>query len=69
MLLLTRRPNESVYLTDTRTGEEIAQVKIISVDGRVVRIGFDCPSSISIVRDDAKPLQENSNERDINGNI
>jgi sRNA-binding carbon storage regulator CsrA len=63
MLLLTRRSGESVFLTDTRTGEKIGEVKIIGVNQGhmgMVRIGFECPDYIEIVRDDAKPLKENA---------
>jgi carbon storage regulator CsrA len=53
MLVLTRRAGESVFLTDSNTGQSLGEIKILNVTpGHGVRIGFDCPAHISIVRDD-----------------
>ena len=59
MLVLTRRPGESAFLTDTRTGEDLGEIKFISLTPHdTLRIGFECPLHISIVRDNANPLKE-----------
>ena len=58
MLLLTRRQGESVFLTDKRTNEIIGEVKIIAANPGAVRIGFACPSYISIQRDDMKSAKK-----------
>ena len=52
MLVLTRRVNEAVELRDTRTGEFIGTVMVLGVAGAIVRIGFDSPKHVQIMRDD-----------------
>jgi carbon storage regulator CsrA len=58
MLLLIRRPGESVFLHDKRTKELVGEVKIIAANSGQVRIGFECPPHISIERDDIKNRRE-----------
>jgi sRNA-binding carbon storage regulator CsrA len=59
MLVLTRRAGESVFMTDTRTGEHLGEVKFIAYSSNgTLRIGFECPKHIAIVRDNANPLKE-----------
>lgn len=59
MLVLTRKPGESVFLTDTRTGEPLGEVKFIAYSSNgQLRIGFECPKYIAIIRDNANQLKE-----------
>jgi carbon storage regulator CsrA len=48
MLVLTRKPDESVVIT-TASGEEIV-VSVLGVIGQQVRLGFDADESIAIDR-------------------
>jgi carbon storage regulator len=48
MLVLTRKPDESVVIT-TESGEEIV-VSILGVVGQQVRLGFDADDSVLINR-------------------
>ena len=48
MLVLTRKPDESVVIT-TGSGEEIV-VSVLGVIGQQVRLGFDADESIAIYR-------------------
>ena len=50
MLILTRRPGESIII-ETPTGERI-QVTVLGVKGNQVRIGTEAPDDISIVREE-----------------
>ena len=50
MLILTRRPGESLII-ELPTGEQI-QVKVLEVKGNQVRIGTDAPDDIAIVREE-----------------
>ncbi len=62
MLLLTRRINESVYLLDSNTQEVLAEVKIIAINGGLVRIGFECPTHVAIRRDNIKSMTPREKE-------
>ena len=46
MLILTRRPNESIIIDDD------IKIKILSVNGNQVRIGFEAPEEVVIVREE-----------------
>ena len=48
MLVLTRKPDESVVIT-TEAGEEII-VSVLGVNGQQVRLGFDADESVIIDR-------------------
>lgn len=48
MLVLSRKAKQSVQL-----GEEV-RVVVLSVRGSTVRLGIEAPSSVRVVRDDAK---------------
>jgi len=48
MLILTRRPNESLVIT-TADGQEI-EVIVLSVKGNQVRLGISADESIEILR-------------------
>lgn len=46
MLVLTRRTGEAVHI-----GEDIV-VRVLGVKGNQVRLGFNVPKSINVVRDE-----------------
>ena len=52
MLILTRRPDESIIMDGD------IKLKILSVNGNQVRIGFEAPEDVVIVREE---LLENDN--------
>ena len=54
MLILTRRRGTAVDLIDRNTDRVIATITILEIlPNDVVRIGFDAPPSVRIVRDNA----------------
>jgi len=58
MLILTRRPGETLIIT-LPTGEQI-KVTVLGIKGNQVRIGTDAPEAISIVREELlEGLQSN----------
>ncbi len=50
MLILTRRPGESIII-ELPTGEQI-KVTVLGIKGNQVRIGTEAPDDISIVREE-----------------
>ena len=48
MLVLTRLTDERVFI-----GDDII-VKVLGVSGGIVRLGFEAPKSVAIVREDAR---------------
>lgn len=48
MLVLTRRPHEAV-----RIGNEI-EVRVLSVEGRKVRLGIEAPDEMLILREEVE---------------
>ena len=52
MLILTRRPDESILI------DEDIKIKILSVNGNQVRIGFEAPEEVVIVREELLDLDE-----------
>jgi len=50
MLILTRRPGESLII-ELPTGEQI-KVTVLEVKGNQIRIGTDAPDDIAIVREE-----------------
>ena len=50
MLILTRRPGESLII-ELPTGERIT-VTVLEVKGNQIRIGTDAPDDIAIVREE-----------------
>lgn len=46
MLILTRRPGESLYLGDN------IKVTILSVQGKQIKIGLDVPSDMTVYREE-----------------
>lgn len=55
MLILTRRPGESIYL-----GEDI-RITVLSLQGKQVKIGLDVPSDTVVYREEVyrRVLEEN----------
>ena len=63
MLILTRKPGESIII-----GDDI-KILIMSVQGNQVRIGIDAPRDVSVHRDEIyERIQEQKTERGVNGN-
>ncbi len=46
MLILTRRPNESIYI-----GENI-RIKVLSLQGKQVKLGIDVPEDVTVYREE-----------------
>lgn len=59
MLILTRRPDETVVI-----GQNI-RVRVMGVNGNQVRIGIDAPKNIEVDREEIheKKQQERSNKK------
>ena len=55
MLVLTRKADESIVIGDNIT------IKVVSVEGSVVKLGIDAPQEISIIRSELLKEVENSN--------
>lgn len=47
MLVLSRKPDQQVIL-----GNGLIKIKLLQVDGNVVRLGFDAPSHITVDREE-----------------
>lgn len=60
MLVLTRRPNQSLVITDPKTGDQI-EVVVVEVRGDQVRIGTIAPAHVTVDR--AEVAQRKSEER------
>ena len=52
MLILTRRPEESVIIDGD------IKIKILSVNGNQVRIGFEAPEEVIIVREELLDIED-----------
>jgi carbon storage regulator len=50
MLILTRRPGESVIIT-TPAGERI-EVAVLGVKGNQVRLGTEAPAEVTVLREE-----------------
>ncbi len=46
MLILTRRPNESIYI-----GENI-RIRVLSLQGKQVKLGIDVPNDMTVYREE-----------------
>ncbi len=46
MLILTRRPSESIYI-----GENI-RIKVLSLQGKQVKLGIDVPDDVTVYREE-----------------
>ena len=60
MLILTRRPGESLYL-----GDDI-KVKVLSVSGKQIKLGLEIPEDLSVYREEVylKIKEENKEARE-----
>lgn len=47
MLVLSRKPDQQVIL-----GNGLIKIKLLQVDGNVVRLGFDAPTHIAVDREE-----------------
>ncbi len=56
MLVLTRKADDSIVIGDNIT------IKVVSVEGGVVKLGIDAPKDISIIRSELLKEVENSNK-------
>ncbi len=56
MLVLTRKVDDSIVIGDNIT------IKVVSVEGGVVKLGIDAPKDISIIRSELIKEVENSNK-------
>lgn len=68
MLVLTRRLNESVSLMNREGTIVIATVMVLGIapDGHV-RLGFDAPDSVKILRDNARRRTNGKEDSNKNG--
>lgn len=62
MLVLSRKPNEKIVLTDRHTGQEVT-VLVVSMKNGQVRLGIDAPDSIDIIRSELREKEEAAHER------
>ena len=51
MLVLTRREDDSVIL---ETSDGLIEVTVENIDGQQVRVGFEAPKSVKILRGELK---------------
>lgn len=60
MLVLSRRTNEDVFITVPVPGGEPVSIRVtvVSIDPTRIKLGFDAPRHVAILRGDAKKLQE-----------
>ena len=65
MLLLGRKPMESVIIRNTETHEEI-EVKLMAIMNNQIRLGFDAPKHINIIR---KEIDTHHNRKEENFNV
>ena len=56
MLILSRKPEESIIIADTIT------VKVVSIDKGVVKLGIDAPHNIRVLRSELIRAVEDANK-------
>ena len=61
MLVLTRRPGESITI-ELQTGEQV-EVAIQAQKGRRVRLGIDAPSDVTILREEVADRRVSQGEQ------
>ncbi len=57
MLILSRKPEESIIIADTIT------VKVVSIEKGVVKLGIDAPHNIRVLRSELVRAVEDSNKQ------
>ena len=57
MLVLSRKPGEAIKIGDD------VEIHVLSVRGKVVRIGIEAPDDVPIKRDDMKQDEPDKAER------
>ena len=64
MLILTRRPGESLYL-----GEQI-RITVLGMQGKQVKLGLDVPSDTTVYREEVyrRVIEENRRALEISNN-
>ena len=61
MLVLSRKPGESITLD---TGKELIRVvHLETYDSGRIKIGFEAPKSVTILRDELTTLEDFTNEK------
>lgn len=63
MLVLSRKPNESIIINDN------IEVKILSVDGDQVKLGIVAPKSVEIHRKEVYKQIREQNEEALSSNM
>jgi len=63
MLILTRRVGQGIDLKDRRQEDaDLCTVYVLDVTNGVVRLGFNAPEHVRIVRDDARRRDDGNEE-------
>jgi carbon storage regulator len=62
MLVLTRRPGESIII-----GKNLIKVKVLNSNDYSVRIGIDAPKDISVHREEIYHCIENGTSKEVEG--
>ncbi len=57
MLVLSRKPGETIYIDD-----ETIKVKIVSIEGNRVRLGIEAPTSVRVRRSEVPPNNPQSQQ-------
>ncbi len=52
MLILGRRPGESITIENAETGEKIVEILTLSIQGNLVRVGFAADEKYKIMRNE-----------------
>ncbi|MBS7344115.1 MAG: carbon storage regulator CsrA [Caryophanon sp.] len=63
MLVLSRKPNESIIINDN------IEVKILSVEGDQVKIGIVAPKSVKVHRQEVYAQIQAQNEEALSSNV
>lgn len=63
MLILTRRPGESLYLGDT------IKLKVLSIQGKQIKLGLELPEDMTVYREEVylKIKEQNSQALEASG--
>lgn len=55
MLVLSRKLNESIVLGGPEGAQQHVTIKVIEIRGGSVRLGFDAPPEVRILRTEVRP--------------